>query len=215
VTSADGSIIELSADNRVTTDLKPSLDSVELIRDFKMIHVIPDPSSPDRAEFAVPLFEKGPPRQNQGIQVTANFTQPVFCYLLALNPDGVKQLCYPGADDEVQGEPIPSLRYPIDEDSAFGLTDGVGEQAFVLMTSLDPLPAFQDWESDLVNATWPDPDVTGNWIYQHGDLASIDAPQRGAPLKFKMPTKFKQQCDQLREVGMTDVRGVIFEVQPQ
>ena len=196
----------------------PEAATTNLIRDFQIIHVIPDPASPDHAEFAVPLLEKGPPQQNHGIQVMASFTQPVYCYLVALNPDGVKQLCYPIAGDELQTEPIWSLRYPNDEDSAFGLTDGAGSQAFVLLTSLEPLPIYDDWQSEFVNATWPDPNVSGNWTYKSGKLVSFDDVEtrnRGIEITLKMPKQFKRHCDQLRTAGKTDVCGVIFQVEPK
>jgi len=43
----------------------------------------------------------------------------------------VKQLCYPSQSDQAQSEPIAELRFPAEQNAAFGLTDGVGQQAFV------------------------------------------------------------------------------------
>ena len=96
----------------------------------------------DRAEFLAPLFNQRAPRLDDDIRVTARFSRPVYCFLFALNPDGSVQLCYPESDTEVQPAPLLRLKYPSDEDLAFGLTDGTGHQAFVLATSDTPLPSF-------------------------------------------------------------------------
>jgi len=49
----------------------------------------------------------------------------------------------------------------------------VGQQAFVLFTSREPLPAYKDWSSKLEQAAWPNPEVTSNWSYDHGELMAI------------------------------------------
>jgi predicted Ser/Thr protein kinase len=188
----------------------------ELIRRFDIVHI---GNSGNRAEFSGSLLQFRPPRENDDIQVQAEFNDKVYCFLVALNPDGVKQLCFPADADMAQSEPIKTLRYPTEEDSAFGLTDGIGQQAFVLYTSREPLPAFNTWNSELVAASWPNPDVSGNWQYREGQLEAIEPPPsertRGAERKTKTPTPFKQICDRMREAGSTDVRGVLFEVKPK
>lgn|GEM_PF-3702186 len=103
-----------------------------------------------------------------------------------------------------------------------GLTDGAGEQAFVLFTSQDPLPSYAQWEATLSDTQWPNPDVTGNWTYESGDLAALAfhgdsgsiRTTRGEVRTTKTTTLFKELCDRLRANKTTDVRGVIFEVQP-
>jgi len=189
-----------------------------LIEQFRILHI---GNSDGRAEFSGSLLQFRQPRENDDIQVRAEFSKAVYCFLVALNPDGVKQLCYPRDPGVAQAEPINSLRYPASEDSAFGLTDGIGQQAFVLYTSRAPLPAFDVWDSELVTAPWPDPEVTGNWLYREGQLDVIGVPAdvglitRGAERKTKTPTAFKQLCDRLRQAGSSDVGGVTFEVKPQ
>ncbi len=197
-----------------TDPLKETQQGSGLISRFELIHI---GNAGDKAEFSGSLLQYRAPRENDDIQVRADFREPVYCYLIAFNPDGVKQLCYPSDADVAQAEPITSLRYPAEEDSAFGLTDGEGEQAFVLYTSKEPLPAFSTWDSELVAASWPNPDVSGNWQYREGRLEAISLPSsertRGAERKTKTPTPFKQMCDRMREPWATDVRGVLFEVE--
>ena len=182
-------------------------DSNALIQNFEVVHI---GNSTDRA-----------PQENDDIQIQADFSEPVYCFLVAFNPDGVKQLCFPRDSSVAQSEPIQALRYPADADSAFGLTDGVGQQAFVLYASRTPLPSFETWQTELITASWPSPEITGNWWYQAGQLQVMVDPLSTSPLtrgverRTKTPTSFKAWCDALRQAEKSDVRGVTFSVQPK
>ena len=189
-----------------------------LIESFELIHI---GNSADRAEFSGQLLQFRPPRVNDDIQIRAEFTAPAYCFLVALNPDGTKQLCYPPSGDVPQEVAIERLWYPAEEKAAFGLTDGVGQQAFVLVASRDPLPAYDVWDADLTSAPWPHPDVVGNWRYVTGELQSLVSRAvpaasltRGTVRDTLTPTPFKELCDRLWQDNATDVRGVIFEIEP-
>jgi len=54
-----------------------------------------------------------------------------------MNPDGVKQLCYPWHSDQAQSEPIAELRFPAEQNAAFGSTDGVGQQDWLNKQRID------------------------------------------------------------------------------
>jgi serine/threonine protein kinase len=196
--------------------VSPSED--KLIQRFDLIHI---GNGAARAEFSGPLLQYRPPRENDDIQVRAEFSQPTYCFLIALNPDGVKQLCYPAAADTAQTTPITSLRYPELEKDAFGLTDGAGKQAFVLVASRQPLPAYSQWNRELQELAWPEPEVQGNWVYELGELSALAIPgtnqlagTRGKIRETKTPTPFKELCDRLQTTADTDVRGVLFEIEP-
>ena len=169
--------------------------------------------------FSSPLFEQRPPRLEDDLQISANFTRPVYCFLFALNPDGSVQLCYPNSETEVQQQPITRLTYPPDDDLAFGLTDGVGHQAFVLVTSTESLPAFDDWKPSLSGIQWPDETISGNWIYESGNLESKrfaaednhEERTRGSIRRKKEPVAFKGYLDSITR-DATQVVGVLFEV---
>jgi len=170
-----------------------SIASGQLIKRFELIHI---GNSTDKAEFSGSLMQFRPPRELDDIQVVAEFTEPVYCFLFAMNPDGVKQLCYPSDPDQTQSEPITQLRYPEQENTAFGLTDGAGEQAFVLFTSQEPLPSYAKWNATLSDTQWPNPEVTGNWSYHSGELAALAFPSaqrgtRGEVRTTKTPTHSK------------------------
>ena len=91
--------------------------------------------------IGVDAFES---RLTQDARVEARLSKPAYCYLIALNPDGSTQLCYP-EKPEASPSAKSAIDYPSDPRSGFGLTDGVGTQAFVLVASAKQLPPFADW----------------------------------------------------------------------
>ena len=70
---------------------------------------------------------------------------PAYCFLIALNPDGTTQLCYPESPTTAPPATATAIDYPPDPRSGFGLTDGVGTQVFVVVASAKPLPSYAEW----------------------------------------------------------------------
>lgn len=139
--------------------------SGSLIEQFDVTHI---GNSTERAEFSDALLRRRPAMVDDDIKVRVGFSEPAYFYLVALNPDGTVQLCFPDRDDAPQSAPISELRYPPAADTAFGLTDGAGQQAFVVVASREPLPSFRQWWDDSVRVPWPHPELGGNWIYRSG-----------------------------------------------
>lgn len=80
------------------------------------------------------------------VRVEVRFNQPTYAYLMAFNPDGSVQLCYPPAEDKAP-EPLSILNYPLISTDAFYLTEGAGQQAFGLVASRERLPPFAEWKT--------------------------------------------------------------------
>src|SRR5262249_6975019 len=117
-------------------------------------------------DFRVRLYRSEPPKHqgdlgitvlearfDDDLKVVVKLTAPAHCYLIAYNPDGEEQLCYP-SDGSVAPPPKQDLTYPNTEDSYFGLNDGLGVQAFVLLVSRNPLPTFDLWKRAAGKAPW-------------------------------------------------------------
>ncbi len=201
----------------VDAALAPTPEIRSLISNFNLIHI---GNNSRGVEFSGSLSQFRSPMVEDDIQVNAEFSQPVYCFLIALNPDGTKQLCYPNHPLAIQSMPISNLRFPENEASAFGLTDGTGIQAFMLLTSRKPLPAYEQWNGELKDASWPPSDAIGEWIYMQGKLQSVTHPvrnqhrvSRGVIRAMKQPTAFKQLCDTMHAPGVFEVNSVLFEVQ--
>lgn len=192
--------------------------SDSLIERFDVTHI---GNSVERAEFSDALLRRRPALVDDDIKVRVGFSQPAYFYLVALNPDGTVQLCFPERDDHPQAEPISELRYPPAADTAFGLTDGVGQQALVVVASREPLPSFRKWWDNLRHVPWPHPELNGNWIYRGGRMVSLGAEsaegsrERGAIRKLKSGAGFQELCEGMEVGPVADVAGVAFEVNPR
>ena len=81
------------------------------------------------------------------------------------NPNGTIQLCVP-AGGIVPSLPRSELDFPEDPADYFGLTDGVGLQAFVVVASDRPLPAYESWKTQVPGGlAWSPVDREGFWTY--------------------------------------------------
>ncbi|HSQ58805.1 MAG TPA: protein kinase, partial [Gemmata sp.] len=110
---------------------------------------------------------------NDSVRFTVKLSAPAYCYLIAFNPDGKDQLCYPEAESEQEARgAIPhvlgEVRFPADSSKYFVL-DQAGIQAFVVIASSRPLPAYREWLSLAGAAPWPKQsdrgDPGGVWRY--------------------------------------------------
>ena len=160
-----------------------------------------------------------PPRLNDLVRVRVTLSRPAYGYLIALNPDGKDQLCVPtGA--VAGGPPRREFDFPEDPADYFGLTDGVGLQAFVAVMSDQPLPAYASWKATVPGGlAWSPADREGLWTYDSAEPSEakrLRGHLRGDILKREAaPEGLNSLCDRLRRSpGVTLVRAVAFPVKP-
>jgi hypothetical protein len=155
------------------------------------------------------------------VRVKATLSEPAFCFLVALNTDGKVQLCYPpgpkGSPDENVAPPATDrIEYPARRVTYFALSDGPGQQGFVLFASRAPLPPYSAWSSRLAGA-WSlegRPSV-GVWGFDNGDVLPIrptTAGARGTEVD-RAPARLVELNSQLNANtdGMS-FRGLVFPV---
>jgi hypothetical protein len=160
-----------------------------------------------------------PPRFKDLVQVHVRLSRPAYSYLIALNPDGKAQLCLP-VGGIVPSSPRRELDFPQDRRDYFGLTDGVGFQAFVVVASDWPLPAYESWKARVPGGlAWARVDGEGLWTYE--SLGPSDAHYFGGRFRGDIvrrepaPKALIDLCDRLRRSpGVTLVRAVAFPVKP-
>ncbi len=91
---------------------------------------------------------------DDGVTVSAELSAPAYCYLIAFRPDGTEELCFPENEDE----PPPltdRARYPsVTSGVLYGLNEGAGLHAFVLVASSKPLPAYAEWQRQRRASPW-------------------------------------------------------------
>ena len=160
-----------------------------------------------------------PPRLKDMVQVRVALSRSAFCYLIALNPDGKVQLCLP-VGNIVPSSPRRELGFPEDSAGFFGLTDGVGLQAFVVVAFDRSLPAYESWKTQVPGGLdWTPVDREGFWTYDSAapsDAARFRGKLRGDILRRESaPEALVNLCDRLRRSpGVTLVRTVAFPVKP-
>jgi hypothetical protein len=132
------------------------------------------------------------------VVVRATWNAPGYAFLIALNPDGKPQLCYP-ADRE---RPLPQSAEVItfeDSTRGFALTDGTGLQAFVLVLSSRPLPRYAEWSQSLGDLPWKSTQSTAIWRYDGVDFAA-DLRRGGPRPPADLPEPFAASCRALKGV---------------
>lgn len=135
---------------------------------------------------------------NDGLRFSVKFAAPAYCYLVAFNPDGKDQLCYPGRDADAP-EKVAELAFPRDGSNYF-ILDQAGLQAFVLVASSRPLPPYAEWKGRTGGAPWPKADRldgSGLWRFDGADWAQLVEkwelePWTKAAAKLKLPDVFKK-----------------------
>jgi hypothetical protein len=93
------------------------------------------------------------------------------------------------------------ITYPTDQALYYGLTDGAGLQAFVLVASSKPLPPFEQWKP-AAKLTWPPTQdaVDSAWRYDGRSFEPMpEARVRGqVRRKSGPPRQFAEFCQFLR-----------------
>jgi hypothetical protein len=102
------------------------------------------------------------------VTVQAQLSHPAYAFLIAFQPDGKAEVCFPEEEDE-QPQLAVNPRYPSRPESAakvFGLTDGTGLQAFAVVVSRRSLPAFQEWWSQCGVCPWKREQAAPGVVYR-------------------------------------------------
>jgi serine/threonine protein kinase len=147
---------------------------------------------------------------DDAVRVSVDFDQPVHAFLVALNPDGTSQLCWP-ADPETVPPAVKSIRYPTDPQSAFYLTEGAGQQAFAVVVSHKPIPAFAKWPSRFGWAKTPP-----QTFVQAAATTEESEVVRGTERRLKGAVALEELCKNLRTMTDADrVEAIGFPVQPK
>jgi serine/threonine protein kinase len=153
-------------------------------------------------------------RLAEDVRIQARLSAPAFCFLIALNPDGRTQLCYP---EEPARAPVltTTIDYPSDPGAGFGLTDGVGTQVFILVASSQPLPSYAEWAWKLGVLPWKSVSIADVWRFD-GHRFDHDT-QRGEVRRLAgLPPPLEATCRALQNApGIQAIRALAFPVEPQ
>jgi hypothetical protein len=158
------------------------------------------------------------------LRVAVTLSQPAYAYLLAVNPDGAIQFCLPEDDAEPPSRTARLTLYP-DTSTFFTLNEGAGLQAFVVLVSHSPLPAYGDWYSQQIGTTWSQARAAGVWRFDGNHFTSMvpagasTGPGRdervAALAPGRAPEPFEEACRAFRHLPDVDaIAAICFPVRP-
>jgi hypothetical protein len=152
-------------------------------------------------------------RYEDDVRVHVRLSAPAYSYLIALNPDGLVQLCLPSRPD-IAPSKLAALSFPPDAADGFGLTDGAGLQAFVVVTSRRPLPPYLAWRGDPNLFPWKTTHTTGVWRYD-GESFRTDVARGSIRPLADLPQPLESACRALKaRPGVDAIHSVAFPVTP-
>jgi len=119
------------------------------------------------------------PRQHDRIALLAQFSEPAFPYLLAINPDGSLQMLHPEPGHKPQKlQAVLQFRAPL-EDSRYYTLDDAGLQGLVLIAGRMPLPDFDEWRPSFDPQAWKKFQTDLAWSYDGKDLGPMESQRVG------------------------------------
>jgi serine/threonine protein kinase len=150
-------------------------------------------------------------RHRDAMRVEVTFSQRVYPYLIALNPDGSVQLLHP---EGVANAPGTQFVLPPDLKDTPEL-DQVGFQAFVLVAARQPLPPFDQWQPRLDVGAWKQAEPPVPWQFDGRELNPLPGGQRTGKVAVG-PQPLAEVCRRLQAVeGVGGVQAIGFSVLPR
>jgi hypothetical protein len=150
------------------------------------------------------------------VRIRARLSAPAYMYLVALHPNGQTQLYYPESENNqppLSGE----LIYPPGAEDYSPLTDGTGQEVFVLIVSVQPLPPFREWLARSGELPWrpTSEDFGGVWHYDGHEFEQLGPEERSLPRKptKSVPAAFAEACRKLASrPGVHSIQAWAFPV---
>jgi serine/threonine protein kinase len=182
------------------------------ISTFEVVHFIEGEQGFRQRQGAIGV-ESLAAYEGESVQITGHLPQPAYAYLIALNPDGTVQLCLPGSEDEIPRRMEGHLVYP-GLNSVWTLTDGAGQQAFVLLASSRPLPSFRRWQEEAGRLPWRATSLDASvWRFDGEQLR--EGLLRGTIEHLELGHALPDVCAWLqRQDDIEAVRVIAFPVYP-
>jgi hypothetical protein len=150
-------------------------------------------------------------RLGQDARVQARLSRPAYCLLIALDPDGKTELCYP-ENSQVAPSLMTTIDFPPDPGAGFALTDGAGSQVFVLVASASPFPPFAEWSKALGGLPWKPNEIEDVWQY-NGSTFSRNTERGGVRPLANLPPALEATCRACRSApGVDAIRALAFPV---
>lgn len=160
------------------------------------------------------------PHVGDHVTVQAWLTRRAYAFLIVFRPDCQIEVCFPEERDELPTE-TDNPRYPSTSvGREYALTDGEGLQAFALVVSSHPLPAYSEWWSQRKGCPWKKEDAPPGVVYRADGNDSVEVlvgrdDPRGKGARAKGKTLIAELAAWLRQTpGVETVQVLGFTVGP-
>jgi hypothetical protein len=148
---------------------------------------------------------------NSDVKLHARLSAPAYCYLLAFNPDGKEEQCYPEEESNAPAQ-VRELIFPSQEKKVFALDQGVGMQTCALLASRAPLPAYAQWQANVGRAPWRPASVETVWRYNGKEYMGAE---RGVRDLTGLPPPLTELCAFCKgRPGVDALHVIAFPVKP-
>jgi hypothetical protein len=155
---------------------------------------------------------------DDNIRIHVEFNQPAHCFVIAFHPNG-EQEYYPRSDVNVPPAALATVELPWNKDRGFGLTDGVGLQAFVVVASRQQLPAYSEWLDQMGKPHWQTGVANvanGVWRFDGQDFLRLDGLRGDERTLAGPPKPFVEVCRFFQGRGDFEVvQAISFQVKPR
>lgn len=151
-------------------------------------------------------------KQEDRLALVAQFSEPAYPYLLAINPDGSVALLVPDPKGAPLAAPVRQLRAPL-ENTKYYTLDDAGFQGLVLLVSAAPMPEFDNWRPKLDPKSWRQIKTELAWSFDGQRLVPMSAERIG--VAEHGPKALADICRDLQSrLEKTSVRAAAFPVRP-
>jgi serine/threonine protein kinase len=152
-------------------------------------------------------------RCDDSVTVEATLSRPAYAYLISFRPDGTEELLFPEHENDTP-ELTDRPRYPSKSRGAdCGLNEGAGLEAFALVVTSQPLPAYKTWRKKQGQSPWNKFPATPGVVWTDSFAAVEGLAQRGKGQEVKGKTEVASLADWLRSApGVETVSAVGFSV---
>jgi serine/threonine protein kinase len=148
-------------------------------------------------------------QQGDRVVAKAVFDEPLYVYLIVVNPDGSSDLLFP---EEQPSKPIREMVSPLGSTDYWTLND-TGFVCFVVMASREPLPPFGESRPTVDAGAWKSAKPVDPWLFDGKRCEPLVKDRIGH--SEDGPKPLADLCNHLKgKTGVIAVRAIAFRVQP-
>ena len=149
-------------------------------------------------------------RQDDFVKVSFRLDSAAFCYLISANPDGTIQFISQSV------KKADELIFPQQDQMYFKLNDGIGQQAFLVIVTHEPISQWENWKLNKPpELAWDGSNpLSGVWQIKNKCLGCVQAGnlERGDEVRKKTNSPIRNLAYWLENETKGDIYAILFQV---